>query len=105
VITALDHIALPVREFDAAVDGYTRLTGRMPNWMGRGRGVGQTCFKFPQMALDVLGPEGEGALAEGMRTHSRHDRRGFLGRQLGARPTAGPREPVVETRQPAVETA
>jgi catechol 2,3-dioxygenase-like lactoylglutathione lyase family enzyme len=69
MITGLDHIALVVRDLDAAVDGYTRLLGVTPNWIGRGGGVRQAWFQFPNMALDVIAPEGEGAFADGMRAH------------------------------------
>lgn len=67
MITGLDHIALVVRDLDAAVDGYTRMLGVTPNWIGRGGGVRQAWFQFPNMALDVISPEGEGAFADGMR--------------------------------------
>ena len=69
MITGLDHVALVVRDLDAAIDGYTRLLGVTPNWIGRGGGVRQAWFQFPNMALDVISPEGEGAFADGMRAH------------------------------------
>ncbi|HEY0648320.1 VOC family protein [Phenylobacterium sp.] len=69
MITGLDHIALVVRDLDVAVDGYTRLLGVTPNWIGRGGGVRQAWFQFPNMALDVIAPEGEGAFADGVRAH------------------------------------
>lgn len=69
MITALDHVALVVRDLDAAIDGYTRMLGVAPNWIGRGGGVRQAWFQFPNMALDVIAPEGEGAFADGMRAH------------------------------------
>jgi catechol 2,3-dioxygenase-like lactoylglutathione lyase family enzyme len=69
MITGLDHIALVVRDLDAAVDGYTRMLGVAPNWIGRGGGVRQAWFQFPNMALDVIAPEGDGAFADGVRAH------------------------------------
>jgi len=69
VITGLDHVALVVRDLDAAVDGYAAMLGVAPNWIGRGGGVRQAWFQFPNMALDVISPEGEGAFADGMRAH------------------------------------
>lgn len=68
-ITGLDHIALVVRDLEAAVDGYTRLLGVQPNWKGAGGGVSQAWFQFPNMALDLISPEGDGAFAEGIRAH------------------------------------
>jgi len=69
VITGLDHIALVVRDLDAAVDGYRRLLGVAPNWMGDGGGVRQAWFQFANMALDVISPEGDGPFADGVRAH------------------------------------
>jgi catechol 2,3-dioxygenase-like lactoylglutathione lyase family enzyme len=69
MITALDHVALAVRDLDAAVDGYTRMLGVAPNWIGRGGGVRQAWFQFPNMALDVISPDGEGAFADMIRAH------------------------------------
>jgi len=67
VITGLDHVAWVVRDLDAAVDGYARLFGVTPDWIGRGGGVRQAWFQFPNMALDLIAPEGEGPFADGVR--------------------------------------
>lgn len=69
MITGLDHVALVVRDLDAAVEGYARLFGVAPDWIGRGGGVRQAWFQFPNMALDLIAPEGEGPFADGIRTH------------------------------------
>jgi len=67
VITGLDHVALIVRDLDTAIDGYSRLLGVAPEWVGRGGGVRQAWFQFPNMALDLIAPEGEGPFADGVR--------------------------------------
>jgi catechol 2,3-dioxygenase-like lactoylglutathione lyase family enzyme len=67
MITALDHVALAVRDLDAAVDGYTRLLGVAPNWLGGDGGARHAWFQFPNMALDVISPHGEGAFGDRMR--------------------------------------
>lgn len=67
MIVGLDHVALVVRDLDAAVDGYARLLGVTPEWTGRGGGVRQAWFQFPNMALDLIAPEGEGPFADGVR--------------------------------------
>jgi catechol 2,3-dioxygenase-like lactoylglutathione lyase family enzyme len=69
VITGLDHIALVVRDLDSAMDGYGRLLGRKPDWIGRAGGVRQAWFQLPNMALDLISPQGEGAFADGIRAH------------------------------------
>jgi catechol 2,3-dioxygenase-like lactoylglutathione lyase family enzyme len=67
MITGLDHIALVAHDLDVAVDGYRRLLGREPNWIGRADGVRQAWFQLPNMALDIIAPEGEGAFADSIR--------------------------------------
>ncbi len=69
MITAIDHIALAVRDLDAAVDGYRRMLGREPNWIGGDGGARHAWFQFPNMALDVIAPHGEGAFGDRMRAH------------------------------------
>lgn len=69
MIVELDHVALVVRDLDAAVEGYARLLGVTPDWIGRGGGVRQAWFQFPNMALDLISPEGDGAFANGVRAH------------------------------------
>lgn len=69
MITGLDHIALVVRDLDAAMGGYGRLLGRKPDWIGRAGGVRQAWFQLPNMALDLISPEGDGAFADGIRAH------------------------------------
>lgn len=67
MITGLDHVAWVVRDLDAAVEGYKRLLGVAPDWIGRGGGVRQAWFQFPNMALDLIAPEGEGPFADAVR--------------------------------------
>ena len=69
MITAIDHIALAVRDLDPAVEGYRRMLGREPNWIGGDGGARHAWFQFPNMALDIITPHGEGAFGERMRAH------------------------------------
>ncbi|RAK59318.1 hypothetical protein DJ021_05615 [Phenylobacterium hankyongense] len=69
MITALDHVALAVRDLDAAVEGYSRLLGVAPNWLGGDGGARHAWFQFPDMALDVISPHGEGAFGDRLRGH------------------------------------
>lgn len=68
MITALDHIAMVVGDLEAAVDGYTRLFGRAPNWRGSAHGASQVWFQFGNMALDVISPTGEGPIGDTIRS-------------------------------------
>jgi len=69
VISAIDHVALAVRDLDATVDGYRRMLGREPNWIGGDGGARHAWFQFSNMALDIITPHGEGAFGARMRAH------------------------------------
>jgi len=69
MITAIDHIALAVRDLDAAVDGYRRLLGREPNWLGGDGGARHAWFQLDNMALDIITPDGAGAFGDVIRAH------------------------------------
>ena len=69
MISALDHVALAVRDLDAAVQAYRRLLGREPNWIGGDGGARHAWFQLPNMALDVIAPQGEGAFGDTIRAH------------------------------------
>lgn len=69
MITGLDHVALAVHDLDAAIAGYTALLGRKPNWVGGDGGARHAWFQLPNMALDVITPQGEGAFGDTIRKH------------------------------------
>ena len=66
MIRALDHIAVAVRDFDAAVDGYKRLIGREPELEPRD-GADRAWFHLANMALEVIAPSGEGPAGDRLR--------------------------------------
>jgi catechol 2,3-dioxygenase-like lactoylglutathione lyase family enzyme len=66
VIRALDHVAIAVRDFDAAVDGYRRLLGREPDLESRD-GANRAWFRFPNMALEVIAAIGAGGAGDRVR--------------------------------------
>ncbi|WP_337185744.1 VOC family protein [Phenylobacterium sp.] len=67
MITGLDHIAVVVRDLDAAARGYSRLLGLEADWIGSGGGVRQAWFQLENTALDLISPDGEGVFADGLR--------------------------------------
>ena len=69
MITAIDHVALAVRDLDSAIDGYRKLLGREPNWLGGDGGARHAWFQLSNMALDVITPHGDGAFGDVMRRH------------------------------------
>ncbi|MBS0362574.1 MAG: VOC family protein [Proteobacteria bacterium] len=66
MITGLDHIAVAVRDFDSGVDGYRRLLGREPDFAPR-EGAKRAWFRFPNMALEVIAPDGAGSAGDRVR--------------------------------------
>ncbi|MDP2214003.1 VOC family protein [Phenylobacterium sp.] len=69
MISGLDHVALAVRDLDQAVDAYTRLLGRTPNWVGGDGDARHAWFQLPNMALDVIAPVGDGGFGQVIATH------------------------------------
>ncbi|MDB5419532.1 MAG: glyoxalase/bleomycin resistance protein/dioxygenase [Phenylobacterium sp.] len=66
MITGLDHVAVAVCDFDAAVDGYRRLLGREPELEPRD-GADRAWFHLANMALEVIAPSGDGPAGERLR--------------------------------------
>ena len=66
MITALDHIAVAVRDFEASVDAYRRLLGREPALEPRD-GADRAWFHVPNMALEVIAPSGAGPAGDRVR--------------------------------------
>lgn len=66
MINGLDHVTIAVRDADAAAEGYRRLLGLEPV-IEDGNGARRAWFHFPNAALEVLGPTGEGASADRVR--------------------------------------
>jgi len=61
LITAVDHVPIVVADLDTAVAAYTALLGRAPNWQGRlGPSVRHAWFQLPNLALDIIGADGDG---------------------------------------------
>ena len=61
LITAIDHVPIIVADLDAAVTAYSALLGRAPIWEGRlGPSVRHAWFQLPNLALDIIGADGDG---------------------------------------------
>lgn len=60
LFNAIDHVALVVRDLDAATRAYTALLGCEPNWRGADGGAEHTWFQLPNMALDIIAATGPG---------------------------------------------
>jgi catechol 2,3-dioxygenase-like lactoylglutathione lyase family enzyme len=73
MISGLHYVAVAVRDFGAAVDGYQRLLGREPQLEPRD-GANRAWFHLSNMALELVSPSGEGYAGD--RTRARLDRAG-----------------------------
>jgi catechol 2,3-dioxygenase-like lactoylglutathione lyase family enzyme len=69
VISALDHVALIVRDLDAATERYTALLGCAPNWRGADGGAAHVWFELDNMALDIIAPAGDGPTGDQVRAN------------------------------------
>jgi catechol 2,3-dioxygenase-like lactoylglutathione lyase family enzyme len=67
LISAIDHVPIVVSDLEAAVAAYTTLLGRTPNWRGRLQGARHAWFQLPNIALDIIAPEGDGAGPDAIR--------------------------------------
>jgi len=64
LLHSLDHAVIAVRDLAAATEDYAALLGRSPSWCGVHPGVGtaNALFRLENTYLELLAPEGEGAL-------------------------------------------
>jgi catechol 2,3-dioxygenase-like lactoylglutathione lyase family enzyme len=60
MISAFDHIALVVRDLDAARARLEALLGLTPEWIGADGGARHAWFQMGNIALDVIAPTGPG---------------------------------------------
>jgi catechol 2,3-dioxygenase-like lactoylglutathione lyase family enzyme len=66
MITALDHVAVAVRDLPAAIDSYRRMLGVEPD-LEPGDGAERAWFRFPNMALELIAPSGPGGAGDRLR--------------------------------------
>lgn len=63
MIEGLDHVVVAVRDLDSAAEGYRQILGREPVIL-TGGGARRAWFQFPNMALELIAPDGEGPASE-----------------------------------------
>jgi catechol 2,3-dioxygenase-like lactoylglutathione lyase family enzyme len=66
VITALHHVAIAVRDLDAAAVAYQRLLGHTLRWI-EGGGARRAWFDLANMSLELIASEGDGPSGERLR--------------------------------------
>jgi catechol 2,3-dioxygenase-like lactoylglutathione lyase family enzyme len=67
MISGLDHIVVLVHDIAAAVASHETLFGRAPSWRTKADGSATALFAFPNMALELMAPDGDGAISERIR--------------------------------------
>lgn len=67
MILGVDHFPVIVRDFEASVAAYTALLGRRPVFTGRYPGARSAWFQLPDIAIDLIAPDGEGGAGDGAR--------------------------------------
>lgn len=60
MITALDHVAIVVKDLVAAEARYAALLGCAPNWRGLDHGAANVWFQLDNTAVDLISPVGDG---------------------------------------------
>jgi len=71
MIDRVDHVVVAVRDLAAASSAYGRLLGLEPSWRGAhpGFGTANTLFRLANTYLELLAPEGDGVVADGLRSY------------------------------------
>jgi len=71
MIDRVDHVVVAVRDLAVASSAYGRLLGLEPSWRGKhpAFGTANTIFRLANTYLELLAPDGEGLVAETLRSH------------------------------------
>ncbi|RIK93907.1 MAG: hypothetical protein DCC71_23660 [Proteobacteria bacterium] len=82
---ALDHLVVAVRDLAAAAASYEQLLGRAPSWRGAhpGWGTANALFRLDDTYLELLCPDGAGALGDALRARLAGAGEGLIGFALG----------------------
>jgi catechol 2,3-dioxygenase-like lactoylglutathione lyase family enzyme len=78
MITALDHIALAVHDFDVSTEAYQALIGRGAERTAPAGGARRAWFHLDNLSLEIIAPEGEGPAGDRVRAHLAQQGEGLL---------------------------
>jgi catechol 2,3-dioxygenase-like lactoylglutathione lyase family enzyme len=68
VITGLDHVVILVNDISAGESAYQTLFARAPAWRNTGDGADRVLFTLDNVTLELMSPNGDGAIADRIRT-------------------------------------
>jgi catechol 2,3-dioxygenase-like lactoylglutathione lyase family enzyme len=85
MLHSLDHAVVLVRDLDAASESYAALLGRRPSWRGAhpALGTANVLYRLDNTSLELLCPQPEGRLAEGLRARLEEKGEGLLSLAFG----------------------
>jgi catechol 2,3-dioxygenase-like lactoylglutathione lyase family enzyme len=71
MIACVDHVVVVVRNLAAATVTYEKLLGLRPSWRGAHLdfGTGNTLFRLANTYLELIAPDGEGLVADALRSY------------------------------------
>jgi catechol 2,3-dioxygenase-like lactoylglutathione lyase family enzyme len=86
-LESLDHVIVAVADLPEATRTYARLLGRRPSWVGEHAGAGSrnALFRLENTYLELLAPEGAGAVGDALRAWLDARGEGPLGLAFGTR--------------------
>jgi catechol 2,3-dioxygenase-like lactoylglutathione lyase family enzyme len=69
MLTSFDHVTIVVNQVDVAIQCYERLLGTAPTWLGTHPELGtrSAIFGLSNALIELVGPDGHAAEAEGLR--------------------------------------
>ena len=67
MITGLDHVVILVNDIALGTSAYQTLFARAPAWRNRGDGAERVLFTLDNMTLELMSPDGDGAVADRIR--------------------------------------
>lgn len=79
MIIGLDHVAILVRDLEAATANYAALMGRAPDWRGDVTGGRHAWFQLANTAVDIIAPEGTNDAAKGLEAYLASHGEGLFG--------------------------
>jgi catechol 2,3-dioxygenase-like lactoylglutathione lyase family enzyme len=67
MIAGLDHVVVLVRDMEAGIAAYKTLLARAPAWRSTDDGAETVLFTLDNMTLELMSPNGDGAVADRIR--------------------------------------
>ncbi len=84
MLQSVDHLAIAVRDLEPAAQTLGEILGRRPSWWGQpAEGAANVLFRLSNLYVELVAPQGAGALGEALRTRLERTGEGLLGLAFG----------------------